>query len=97
MSNTLNLGPSGSNGCTPDQNPWEPVHGPVTITNTSGVEQTLTNITPGLLAPASPQHTITVPTTTAGWSGTVGSTNGTYSYEDGLADAGVRNGTIDPS
>ena len=98
MSNTLNLDASGSNGCTPDQDPWEPNSGPVTITNSTSVTQTLFNITPGLLVPTdrppAPANTISVPTT--GWSGTVGRSSGTYNYEDGLPEAGVRTGTIDP-
>ena len=95
MSNTLTLNPSGTDGCTPSPDPWEPTKsGPVNIVNSSGHEQVLFNITPGLLAPA-PGGSITVPTT--GWSGTVGNKKGTYSYNDGLPTRGVRSGTIDPS
>ena len=94
MSDTLTLGPSGDKGCTPDSDPWTPTKsGPVTILNTSGHEQILTNISKGLLASA-PGGSITVPTT--GWSGTVGNKKGTYDYNDGLGMRGVRSGTIDP-
>lgn len=94
MSNTLTLNPSGTNGCVPDDNPWHPDGGqPVTIVNNSGFDQTLANVTPGLLAPAQ-QGTITVPTT--GWSGHVGRGIGTYEYDDDIAGADVRTGTIDP-
>lgn len=95
MSNTLNLSASGTGGCSPDQDPWEPTSGgSVSITNSSGVSQTLSDITPGLLNPA-PGGSITVPTT--GWSGTVGTSSGTYNYNDGSVKRGVRSGTIDPS
>jgi len=95
MSDTLTLNPSGTEGCTPSPDPWKPSKGgPVTITNSSGFEQVLHNISPGLLNP-SPGGSITVPTT--GWTGTVGNTKGTYSYDDGLGMRGVRSGTIDPS
>ena len=93
--NTLTLVASGTGGCSPDQNPWTPTKGgAVTISNTSGVSQTLSDITPGLLA-AAPGGSITVPTT--GWSGRVGSANGTYVYNDGSTKRGTRTGTIDPS
>lgn len=95
MSNTLTLNASGSNGCSPSPDPWKPTKGAeVTIVNNSGVQQLLTNVTAGLLAPA-PGNTVTVPT--SGWSGRVGQNKGTYSYEDGLPTRGVRNGTIDPT
>jgi len=95
MSETLTLNASGSNGCEPDQNPWTPTKGSaITIVNNTPAELLLTNVTPGLLTPA-PGGTVTVPT--SGWSGRVGQNNGTYQYEDGLLDAGVRDGTIDPS
>lgn len=94
MSDPLILNPSGTEGCTPDPDPWQPAKsGPVTITNSSGYEQVLFDISPGLLVPA-PGGSITVPT--SGWSGTVGNKKGTYSYNDGLGMRGVRSGTIDP-
>lgn len=96
MSNTLTLNASGSGGCTPSDDPWTPTSGgAVTIVNNSGYDQDLTNITPGLLTPA-PGNAITV-TTTANWEGRVGTSNGTYSYDDGLPEEDPRNGTIDPS
>ena len=95
MSNTLTLNASGTGGCSPDQDPWTPTSGgSVTITNSSGAQQVLSGITSGLLNPA-PGGSITVPTT--GWSGTVGTSNGTYSYNDGSTERGMRNGTTDPS
>jgi hypothetical protein len=94
-SRTLTLISSGTGGCEPNYNPWKPPKsGPVNIINNSGVQQLLTNVSRGLLAPA-PHKTVTVPIT--GWSGAVGNKKGTYQYEDGLEDMGVRNGTIDPS
>lgn len=97
MSNMLTLEASGSGGCTPDQNPWKPTKGgSVTIKNNSGFDQILSNITPGLLNPVGASKSITV-TTTQDWNGTVGSTRGTYTYNDGLAEEDPRNGTIDPS
>jgi len=95
MSDTLTLKASGTNGCEPDPNPWKPAKGAaVTIENTSGYEQVLSDISSGLLAPAS-GGSITVPTT--GWSGHVGSAKGTYTYNDGSDKRGVRTGTIDPT
>ncbi len=96
MSNTLTLNAvEGTEGCSPDQNPWEPTSGgSVTITNNSGYEQILSSITSGLLNPA-PGGSITVPT--SGWSGTVGTSSGSYDYNDGSTKRGMRNGTIDPS
>lgn len=95
MSNTLTLNPSGTEGCTPDQDPWQPTKsGPVTIANDSGYDQLLSNINNGLLNP-SPHGSITV--LKAGWTGTVGNKKGTYSFNDGLGSRGVRKGTIDPS
>ena len=96
MSDTLTLNASGTGGCAPDQEPWAPGNGAsVTIVNSSGSDQVLSNITPGLLAPA-PNGSITV-TTTTNWTGTVGSNSGTYSYNDGSDKRGMRTGTIDPS
>lgn len=92
---TLTLKPSGKGGYTPDWNPWKPPKGSkVKIDNQTGTEQELTNISKGLLNP-SPRNTVLVPVN--GWSGTVGKSKGTYQYEDGLDDDGVRDGTIDPS
>jgi hypothetical protein len=93
-SNTLTLNASGSGGCTPNKDPWRPAPGPVEILNKSGFEQTLTNVTKGVLAPA-PHRIVTVPT--EGWPGTAGSNKGTYIYDDGFPEAGPRTGTIDPS
>ena len=94
-SNTLTLLPSGDKGCIPDLDPWKPhKSGKVNIVNKSGFEQTLSNISKGLLSP-SPHDTIIVPL--EGWAGTAGRKKGTYQYEDGLEIEGVRNGTIDPT
>lgn len=94
-SSTLTLNASGVGGCEPDYNPWRPPKsGRVNIVNNSGVEQTLTKVSKGLLNP-SPHDEVVVPT--SGWHGTVGQKDGTYQYEDGLEDMGVRSGTIDPS
>lgn len=92
----LVLNPSGVGGCVPDQEPWEPVGGSsVEIRNDSGSDQTLTNISQGLLAPA-PHREIQISTGET-WSGQVGNIRGTYTYEDGLEDMVPRTGTIDPS
>jgi hypothetical protein len=95
MSDTLTLDPSGVDGCTPVENPWRPHPGPVKIKNNSGFEQSLTNITKGVLA-AAPHGTITI-AKGGEWSGTATGSKGTYVYDDGMADAGPRTGTIDPS
>jgi hypothetical protein len=93
----LTLEASGTNGCEPDKNPWYVCPGKaVEIVNNSGHEQTLSNISNGLISP-SPQGRIVVPT--SGWTGRIGNgnTEGTYQYEDGLPVAGPRTGIIDPS
>lgn len=93
---TLTLNPAGTGGCAPSPDPWTPAKGSqVEIINSSGAEQTLTNISPGLLNSA-PGGQITI-TSGGTWSGTVGNNNGTYEYNDGSRERGVRTGTIDPS
>ena len=105
MSNTLTLNPSGTNGCTPDQNPWTPTHGAdVTITNSSGYTQTLSNITNGCLIETGqgggPATTITLDNN-HNWTGKAGavSNRGSYDYDDGVESPkrDMRSGTIDPS
>ena len=96
MSDTLTLSASGTGGCSPDQNPWEPTSGgAVSIVNNSGAQQMLSDITPGLLNPA-PGNSITI-SSGGTWNGRVGTSSGTYSYNDGSNKRGMRNGTIDPS
>jgi len=99
VANTLTLHPSGTNGCTPAPLNWKPdAQHKVAIVNHSGFEQTLSNITPGLLR-AAPHGVITVPKDGC-WQGTTGSHRpnpGTYTYEDGTARTIPRTGTIDPS
>ena len=101
---TLVLEPSGEDqGCAPNYEPWTPAvadHHPrkVAIYNASGYEQTLSDITPGLLNPTSPGpgHQITLaPGST--WTGTVGNDNGEYTYQGGLAAQVPRTGTINPT
>jgi hypothetical protein len=96
---TLVLNPSGDGGCSPDPDPWCPgdVNGTrdVEIDNQSGYPQKLWNIASGLLNPA-PGGEINI-AKDGKWNGTVGHTEGTYTYDDGESSAGPRNGTIDPS
>ena len=92
--NRLTLLASGSGGCKPNKDPWEPDPGRVEIINQSSAVQELTDVTNGVLAPA-PHKIVTVPL--AGWDGTAGNDKGTYIYEDGLPEARPRTGTIDPS
>ena len=57
---TLVLEPSGEGqGCAPNYVPWTPANGSlVAIYNASGREQTLSDITPGLLNHTSPGHQV---------------------------------------
>lgn len=105
MSNELTLNPSGTNGCTPDQDPWTPEHGAnVTIRNSSGSTQTLSNITNGCLIQAGhgggPATAITLDNNSC-WNGRAGAiaNRGTYQYDDGVESPkrDMRSGTIDPS
>jgi len=105
MSNTLTLNPSGTNGCTPDQDPWMPTNGAdVTIINSSGHTQTLSNITNGCLIKTGqgggPATSITLDDNDR-WTGKAGavSNRGTYYYDDGVESPkrDMRSGTIDPS
>ena len=107
MCNTLTLKPSGTNGCTPDRNPWKPPQRTeVTITNSSGHEQTLSNIRNGCLIQTGgggPVTSITLGTgdNNKSWTGRAGAIGniGTYEYNDGVESGSrdMRNGTIDPS
>lgn len=99
MCNTLTLDSSGTGGCDPDPNPWKPTSGKeVTITNSSGSEQTLSNISKGCLVTKG-GGTVTSITIadTDDWTGKAGAKKGTYKFDDGLPQIGVRDGTIDPS
>jgi|GEM_PF-2022502 len=95
-STTLTLNAAGTGGCAPSEDPWTPSRGAeVCIHNNSGAEQTLSNISSGLLAPAQGgQVTIA---DGGNWNGRVGNNNGTYEYNDGSHERGVRTGRIDPS
>ena len=96
MTDTLTLSPSGDKGCEPSPDPWEPEGGTqVKIKNDSGYDQTLWDISPGLLNPA-PGHEINIAKDKT-WKGHVGNDEGDYKYDDGLASTGPRSGTIDPS
>lgn len=99
MSNTLTLNASGNGGCTPDQDPWTPTKGAnVSIYNGSGAHQNLTNFTNGCLVTQAGGTVTSISLDNAQtWQGKAGSARGTYTYDDGLADLGTRNGTIDPS
>lgn len=105
MSNELTLNPSGTNGCTPDQNPWTPGQGAnVTIRNSSGYTQTLSNITNGCLIQTGqgggPVTSITLDNNNC-WNGRAGAiaNRGSYQYDDGVESPkrDMRSGTIDPS
>lgn len=63
----------------------------ITITNSTGAAVVLTLSHAGLLNPSN-GTTLNVPA--AGWSGTVGTTSGTFSYPDGGVKRGTRSGTI---
>ena len=97
-SSTLTLNPAGTGGCSPSEDPWQPPRGAqVCIHNNSGAEQTLSNISPGLLqARGGPVNQITL-ADGDNWNGVVGNSNGTYEYNDGSRERGVRTGRIDPS
>jgi len=103
MSNTLTLNPSGTNGCTPDQDPWTPANGAeVTIINSSGYRQTLSSITNGCLIQTRGGRVNSITLDHNGdWTGRAGGigNRGTYQYDDGgpspMLD--MRSGTIDPS
>jgi hypothetical protein len=103
MSNTLTLNPSGTNGCTPDQNPWRPANGAnVTIINSSGHRQTLSNITNGCLIQAGGGRITSITLDhNRDWTGKAGgiANRGTYQYDDGgeSPKRDMRSGTIDPS
>jgi hypothetical protein len=107
MSNTLTLNPSGTNGCTPDRNPWTPANGAdVTIINSSGCTQTLSNITNGCLIQTGQGGervtSITLDNNNNNrWTGKAGAVanRGTYQYNDGVESPkrDMRSGTIDPS
>ena len=85
---TLTLG---TNGPSPD--PLAASSGEsITVTNNLGADVTLTLSTAGLLNPST-GTSLVIPS--AGWSGTVGNTSGTYSYSaPGSTQRATRNGRI---
>ncbi|MGD8680601.1 MAG: hypothetical protein PVJ33_09555 [Lysobacterales bacterium] len=101
MSNTLTLNAAGTDGCSPYQNPWTPTHGAaVSIVNSSGHDQTLSNISNGCLIQTGGGAVTQIDISSGGtWNGRAGGSNngGSYDYEDGSNKRGMRNGTIDPS
>jgi hypothetical protein len=90
-----------SSGCTPDPIDWTPAGGSnVTISNTSGSEQTLSNITNGcLIKPGTGVVTSITIANNGNWTGKAAAKgkNGQYDYQDGSNKRGLRNGKIDPS
>ncbi|MEP4485992.1 MAG: hypothetical protein ABJ013_10215 [Halioglobus sp.] len=98
----LNLTPSGVGGCSPE--PAEPVDWKpkkkslVAIVNSSGADQTLSNITVGMLKDQAGKEVTHIDVSNKGfWLGTVEQKKGTYEYDDGETSAGPRTGRIDPS
>lgn len=88
-----------SEGCEPSYDPWTPPKGAsVAIYNATDYQQSLTNISGGLLNP-SPGNTITLDSGQT-WCGTVGNNSGGYDYNDCSTrgkNVAPRRGTIDPS
>lgn len=77
----------------PTPNPLAATNGEsITITNNLGQDVILTLSPAGLLNPSNGNQ-LTVPT--AGWTGTVGASTGTYSYIEPNVKRSPRNGTID--
>ena len=102
MSNELTLNPSGTDGCSPDQDPWGPRRGRrVKIHNHSGHPQTLSDIQNGCLTKAGGPVTSINLGKDETWEGRAGAagSRGTYQYDDGIESPtlDMRTGTIDPS
>lgn len=101
----MKLEAAGNGGCTPtpdpvpDPIPWLPKSGDtVTITNNSGAQQVLSDITHACLK-NSQGGAVTSITIEDGetWTGQAGGAKGTYKYQDGSGGLALKTGTIDPS
>lgn len=91
----LNLTPSGAGGCSPEPLDWKAKKKSlVAIVNSSGADQTLSNITAGALSTGGTSISIKKDSF---WLGTMEDKKGSYEYDDGEPSAAPRTGRIDPS